>query len=408
MGAFYSISHYKSSFLLHSALINILQLPKFRHFATLTDLASNQHEPFNLIEIYLTEHELTNAGPFLNALDKVLMYDQYYSGVIGVLKCNDRSVSYMWREFDLHYNYSQLPTFVSIIVDTLDTVNKTPLEVDVVLYLWPSGPGGLPYLKGPSVRYIIDRHIIIYKGSFGQAIIYNNSLASLYKVKQIKPIIGIIKYPFGMLSVSRIQHIRNYTTSNKMSYRFQGNTHLKFKHTINLMMSGDRAIDLYYLIEYFKKTLQPHIRYQVVLGYFKSTHINNILLWRSITFVNNESGVIDLRNLFLENIKSYANSAREVNVVIYIWRHQHLPIDYDHNIDLYTVIKPPYLTKATVIQKDKLYLYSWNSLLNANINFNDRLPPPPHWYVAFCRRIIREFIIDPLKYILSLFNKWKK
>ena len=168
------LSRYESSFLLHSTLINALQAPKIRHFATLTDVASNQYKPFDIIEIYLTKHELTNPEPFLSALEKVIIYDQYYSGVIGVLKRNDRSVPYIWREFYLHFNYSQIPTFASIIIDTIDIVDKTPSEVDVVLYLWPSASGGLPYPKGPSVRYIIDTHIIRYKGSFGKAIIYND------------------------------------------------------------------------------------------------------------------------------------------------------------------------------------------------------------------------------------------
>ena len=167
---FCSLSRYESSFLLHSSQnknINVLQAPKVRHFATLTDLPSNHFELFNILEIYLTKHELTNGKPFLSALQKVLIYDQYYSGVIGVLKRNDRSVHYIWKEFYLHFNDSQALTFASIIMDTIDTVDKTPLEVDVVLYLLPCAAGGLPYPKQPSVKYIIDTHIIRYKGSFG-------------------------------------------------------------------------------------------------------------------------------------------------------------------------------------------------------------------------------------------------
>ena len=398
-----SLSRYEASFLLHSTLINSLQAPKIRHFATLTDVASNQYKPFDIIEIYLTKHELTNPEPFLSALEKVLIYDQYYSGVIGVIKRNDRCVPYIWREFYLHFNYSQIPTFASIIIDTIDIVDKTPSEVDVVLYLWPSASGGLPYPKGPSVRYIIDTHIIRYKGSFCKAIIYNdNSLASLYKAKQIKPIIGIAKYPFGMLRMSRMQRIRNFSTLNKISYRFQGNTHLKFNYmpTINLRMSGHQATDRYYLIKYFNKTLQPDIRYQVVVGYFESMYINNIILWRSFTFVNNEGGVIDLRNFFIENRRLYVKSPREVNVAIYIWPHQYVPTETNYNIDLYTVIKSPYLTKAKVIQEHKLYLYP---MFDADLNFNNvKYPPLPHWYILFCRKIIRQFIIYPFTYILSI------
>ena len=148
-----------------------MQAPKVRHFATLTDLPSNHDKPFNIIQIYLTKHELLNSKLFLSALQKILICDQCYSGVIGVLERNDRSVPYIWREFYLIFNYAVGPTFLSIIMDTIDKVDKTPLEVDVVLYLWPCAPGGLPYPKGPSVKYIIDTHIIRYKGSFGQAII---------------------------------------------------------------------------------------------------------------------------------------------------------------------------------------------------------------------------------------------
>ena len=56
--------------------------------------------------------------------------------------------------------------------------------------------------------------------------------------------------------------------------------------TINLMMSSGQATYRYYLIEYFKKTLEPDIRYQVVAGYFGSRYINNIIFSGSFTFVN--------------------------------------------------------------------------------------------------------------------------
>lgn len=96
---------------------------------------------------------------------------------------------------------------------------------------------------------------------------------------QIKPIIGIAKYPFGMLSIPLMQHTRNLSSLNKISCCFEANTHLKFNYmtTINLMMSSGQATYRYYLIEYFKKTLEPDIRYQVVAGYFGSTYINNII-----------------------------------------------------------------------------------------------------------------------------------
>ena len=164
---FCNVSRYESSFLLHSTLINALQAPKVRHFATLTDIPSNQDKPFDIIEIYLTLYELINTEHFLSALHEALIYDQHYSGVIGVLNRNNRSVVYIWREFYLHYYYSQLQTFHSFILDTIKIADKNLLEVHVVLYLWPCSPGGVPYPKGPSVKYIIATHFIRYKGSFG-------------------------------------------------------------------------------------------------------------------------------------------------------------------------------------------------------------------------------------------------
>ena len=150
-------------FTLRSTLINVLQTPKVRHFATLTDLPSNYNKPFNIIEIYLTKHEYTDTDLFFRALEKVLIYDQYYSCVIGILKHNDRSTHYVWREFCLHFHYSQIPIFASIIMDNIDIVNKNLLEVDVVLYLWPCAPGGVPYPKGPRGVDVIKTHILRYK-----------------------------------------------------------------------------------------------------------------------------------------------------------------------------------------------------------------------------------------------------
>ena len=133
----------------------------------------------------------------------------------------------------------------------------------------------------------------------------------------------------------------------------------------------------------------------------------------SFSFVNHEYGVIDMRYFFIEKIRLCAKSPREVNVVIYIWPHQYLPdggamrkAKTNHNIDLYTVIKSPYLTKAKIIQEHKLYLYP---MFDTKINFNDiRYPPPAHWYVRFCRNIIRQFIIYPFRDILSLFRNRKR
>ena len=164
---FCSLSRYESSFLLHSTLINALQAPKVRHYATLTDLPPNQVNPFDIIDIYLTLDELRYTEHIISALFEVLIYDQHYSGVIGVLNRNNRSVDYIWREFYLHCYYSQLETFHSVILDTIKIADKNLLEVEVVLYLWPCCPGGVPYPNGPSVNYVIATHLSTYKGSFG-------------------------------------------------------------------------------------------------------------------------------------------------------------------------------------------------------------------------------------------------
>ena len=145
-------------------VFNAFQAPKVRHYATFTDLPPNYSKPFSIIEIYLTKDELRNVDRFLSALENALIFDQHYSGVYGVINPNNKSVSYIWSELYLHFNYIQVPTFFKTIMYTMRGIDKTPLEVDVVLYLWPCSPGGLPYPNGPSVKHIISTHIFRHTG----------------------------------------------------------------------------------------------------------------------------------------------------------------------------------------------------------------------------------------------------